>query len=185
MLCRRQFGSCTQQVGDLTPTNAVELTGNGETRETDVKSLLPQSHALTPISTRSLQNIFHRSIEHVLFVQIPQKTRYWPAKMVANPVTGKSNEERFISSSDLICCLSPLSQPQHLQLHIWRLFGNLRQYLETIWTLYKDNKEREGVENFCHTICLPLGRKNSQYFCKNNSDTIREKAQKISGRNLF
>ena len=105
--------------------------------------------------------------------------------MVANPVTGKSNEERFISSSDLICCLSPLSQPQHLQLHIWRLFGNLRQYLETIWTLYKDNKEREGVENFCHIICLLLGRKISQYFCKNNSDTIGEKGQKISGRDLF
>ena len=67
MLCRRQFGSCTQQVGDLTPTNAVELTGNGGTRETDVKSLLPQSHALTPISTRSLQNIFHRSIVSNMF----------------------------------------------------------------------------------------------------------------------
>ena len=57
--------------------------------------------------------------------------------------------------------------------------------LETIWTLYKDNKEREGVENFCHIICLPLGRKVSQYFCKNNSDTIGEKGQKISGRDLF
>ena len=130
MLCRRQFGSSTQQVGDLTSTNAVELTGNGETRETDVKSLLPQSHALTPISTRSLQNIFHRSIVSNMFFSSKsrKKTRYWPAKMVANPVTGKSNEKRFISSSDLIRRLSPLSQPQHLQLHIWRLFGNIRQF---------------------------------------------------------
>ena len=35
--------------------------------------------------------------------------------------------------------------------------GNFRNDLDSV--LYKDNKEREGVENFCHIICLPLGRK--------------------------